>query len=116
MISMTFAAVICDTDDRCSVNRSLNRLSRYLLKVQLDLCITGVSSVVQHSSDDRDPSMMQNVLSYPRFHAEFFQVSVILCPLLLQHVPNCSAAVNYFFFLQCDLLEFSVQFLSYVVS
>ena len=72
MISMTFAAVICDTDDRYSVNRSLNRLSRYPLQVQLVLCITDVSSVVKHSSDDRDPSMMQNVLSHSRFHVKCF--------------------------------------------
>ena len=117
MISMTFAAVICDTDDRYSVNRSLNRLSRYLLQVHLDLNTSDVSSLVQHSSDDRDPSMMQNVLSHSGFHAKFFQVSVILSPLILQlHVPSWSAAVNYFFFLQSDLLEFSVEFLPYVVS
>ena len=49
--------------------------------------------------------------------SKFSQVSVILCPLLLQlHVPNWSSAVNYFFFLQSDLLEFSVEFLTYVVS
>ena len=61
-----------NTDDRYSVNRSLNRLSRYFLQVQLDVCITDVSSVVQHSSDDRDPSMMQNVLSHSKFHVEIF--------------------------------------------
>ena len=71
MIFMTFA-VICDTDDRYSKNRSLNRLSRYLLQVQLDPCITDISSVVQHSSDDRDPSMMQNILSHSKFHVKNF--------------------------------------------
>ena len=59
------------------LRESLNRLSQYHLEVQLDFCTSGVSSPIQHSSDDRDPSMMQNVLSHPYFllhwsHSELF--------------------------------------------
>ena len=49
------------------LRKSLNRLSQYHLEVQLDLKTSGVSSLIQHSSDDRDASMMQNVLSHPYF-------------------------------------------------
>ena len=64
---MTFAAVICDADDPCSVkmHKTLNRLSQYHLGVQLDLCIFGASSPIQHFFNDICPLMMQNELSRP---------------------------------------------------
>ena len=47
MISMTFAAVICDADDPCSVNtaKTLNHLSQCRLRVQLDLCTFDVEAL-----------------------------------------------------------------------
>ena len=45
--SKTFAAVICDAEDPCSVNTAQdiqNHLSQCRLGVQLDLCIFGVLS------------------------------------------------------------------------
>ena len=47
---MTFAAVICDADDPRSVNTAQdpNRLLQYHLGVQLDLCIFGALSSIQH--------------------------------------------------------------------
>ena len=45
-----------------TLQKSLNLLSKCHLEVQLDFWTSGVSSQIQHSSDDRDPLMMQNVL------------------------------------------------------
>ena len=64
---MTFAAVICDAGDPCSVklHKIQNHLSQYRLGVQLDLCIFGASSPTRHSSNDRCPSVGQNELLRP---------------------------------------------------
>ena len=50
MISMTFAAVICDADDPCSVNTAEDPESslQYHLGVQLDPCIFGALPPIQH--------------------------------------------------------------------
>ena len=69
------------------------------LEVQPDLCTPGVSSLIQHSSDDKCSSVMQNVITHPYFllhrslqicfwlspdsMPKFAQVFPILCPLLL---------------------------------
>ena len=39
ILSITFAAVICEADDPCSVIDSLNHLSQHLLGARLHLCI-----------------------------------------------------------------------------
>ena len=54
---MTFAAVICDADDPCSVNTAKDPESRIVflkchLGVQLDLCIFGALPPIQHFSND----------------------------------------------------------------
>ena len=68
MISMTFAAVICDADDPCSVNTAIRSriiFSQYRLGVQLDLCIFGALSPIRHSSNCKCPSVRQNELLRP---------------------------------------------------
>ena len=64
---MTFAAVICDADDPCSVNtaQDKNHLLQYHLGVQLDLCIFGALPPIQHFSNDICPSVMQSELLRP---------------------------------------------------
>ena len=125
------------------LRKSLNRLSHYHLQVQLDLKTSGVSSLIQHSSDYRDPSMMQNVLSHPYFllHRSL-QISFWLSPdsapkfsqvfvngfLRCRHL-HCLRRGNKFvyqiimmqwithsLFLPYGLREFLVQFLPYAVS
>ena len=101
LISMTFAAVICDADDPCSVklHKIQNHLSQCRLGVHLDLCIFGALSPIGHSSNDRSPSMKRSVLFYLLFMLhqslqicfwllfcpteDSFQVSPIFYPLLL---------------------------------
>ena len=58
---MTFAAIICDADDP-TLHKIQNHLSQCRLGVQLDLCISGALSPIQHFSDDICPLMMQNEL------------------------------------------------------
>ena len=62
---MTFAAVICDADDPCSLYKNQNHLLQYRLGVQLDLCIFGALPPIQHFSNDRCPSVWQNELLRP---------------------------------------------------
>ena len=98
---MTFAAVICDADDPCSVilHKIQSDLSQCLLEIELDLCIFGALSPIWHSSNDRCSSVRQIELLRPsslrhrahlicfrlllRSTPESFQVSPILYPLLL---------------------------------
>ena len=66
VISMTFAAVILDADDPCSVNTAQDPESSFTISPwQLDPCILGALSPIQHFSNDICPSMMQNELLRP---------------------------------------------------
>ena len=101
MISMTFAAVICDAEDPCSVNTAWDPESslQYHLGAQLYLNIFGVLPPIRHSSNDRCPSVKQNELMRPSSLLHLsppsyfwlssgstpgsFQLFPIPCPLLL---------------------------------
>ena len=120
MISMTFAAVICDADDQCSVNTTQEPDSSFTISPRRTTRPLYFRSLppIRHSSNDICPSMMQNelllptitsdlLLTFVRFHAEFSPIFPILihCCFCCRKfncltrrnkfvVPNCNVAVN----------------------
>ena len=89
---MTFAAVICDADDPCSVNREPE--SSFTISPQSTTRPLYYWCFFCSSINDAKCTVTSKIPS-----SKFSEVSVILCPLLLQlHVSNCSVAVNFFFF------------------
>ena len=67
MMSVTFAAVICDADNPCSVNlrKSLNRLLQYHHEIQLNLYIFNTLPLIQHFSNDIYPLVRRSELFHP---------------------------------------------------
>ena len=63
---MTFAAVICDADDPCSVNTAYDPVSSFTISPRNTTrpLYFGVLSPIQHFSDDRCPLMTQNELQH----------------------------------------------------
>ena len=80
IMSMTYAAVICDADDRRKI---LNHLSQCHLGIRLDLCTNDIEALTPDFWDDKDPSMTRNEL---------------FCPwsLLLRSPPFCSWLLSAF--------------------
>ena len=67
-MSITFAAVICDADDPCSVNTAQDpESSFYNVNSEYDPAFSTFDTGVPapNSRDDRDPSVRQNELFYP---------------------------------------------------
>ena len=69
IMSMTFAAFICNADDPCSANTTkiLNHFPQCHLGKQLYLCTFDIEAPTSNSWSDRDPSIAWNELFCPYF-------------------------------------------------